>query len=251
MRHILLLSFAMVLLFTPAGFAQDEAPDFEALIRTHLTEAKHMDFSSVRLEITDLETDSTSAALTANFFVMNQEEPMMRYRYKFEKPGGEWILAASTALPAEESAFSHPPLEEAPMALPTSHPDMGGQLLDLGPVKDKGLVGMLVMLNNFLHDLAVAMYFIAWMALVVIAREKESSPLKTRLEKLFFKTGAWSFVFILALGGVRAATYAEYEWYEMVRHGQVAALVVKHIAFVIIIVGGWVYLYKTKKKNQL
>jgi hypothetical protein len=111
------------------------------------------------------------------------------------------------------------------------------------------MAGLLVMLNNFLHDLAVAVFFCAWMGLLVLAREAQEQSAVRRLNRAFRKTAGWSFFFILAFGIVRTVYYREYEWYSAVEHGQVAALAVKHALFVVIIVAGWAYLWKTRKNR--
>ena len=111
------------------------------------------------------------------------------------------------------------------------------------------MVGLLVMLNNFLHDLAVAMFFCSWVVLLVLAREAQEQSAVRRLNRAFRKIAGWSFFFILAFGVVRTVYYREYEWYSAVEHGQAAALVVKHVFFVVIIAAGWTYLRKTRRKR--
>lgn len=114
-------------------------------------------------------------------------------------------------------------------------------------------MGILIMLNNFLHDLSVAVFFCCMLVLIYLARltvkhvnqEGAEGVIRT-MDRAFRRIMVVSFGFIILLGVVRTITYKDYEWYNAVAHGQVEALVVKHIIFVIIIIGGIYYLWVKK-----
>lgn len=116
-------------------------------------------------------------------------------------------------------------------------------------------LGVIIMMNNFFHDLSVALFLCALLALMAILQERTGSLTALheeslgRLEKLFKKTARWSFFFILAFGAVRTWFYKDFEWHSAVEHGQVAALIVKHVLFVLLIGAGWRYIWKLKNST--
>ena len=118
-------------------------------------------------------------------------------------------------------------------------------------------VAMLVMLNGFFHDLSVAMFLCALVVLTWAAAEsrKESSPggrmCLERLERLFGRIAAWSFVFLVIFGGVRTVFFKSHEWREAAGHGQLPALVVKHVAFVALIAAGLLYRLKLQRSRRI
>lgn len=109
--------------------------------------------------------------------------------------------------------------------------------------------GIFVMLNNYLHDLATAMFLCGVLLLWVLAGEIEHEGNKPGAKQLFVKIFTKfspiitvSLVAIFAGGVIRAFNYRKYEWMEAAGRGQVTALVIKHI-FLFIIVGTGVYLF--------
>lgn len=105
-------------------------------------------------------------------------------------------------------------------------------------------LGIAVMMNNFFHDLSVAMFACALGALYLIARERAAASggahaaSLERLSAACERAARWSFVFILLFGAVRAAAFERFEWLPMAERGQIAALIVKHILFVVLIAWG-------------
>ncbi|MBI5208416.1 MAG: hypothetical protein HY927_00420 [Elusimicrobia bacterium] len=101
--------------------------------------------------------------------------------------------------------------------------------------------GVAVMLNNFMHDLSVAAFFCAALALSVLRRrwralrDKSPAEIEAALEAAFTRVAGWSFLFIILFGAVRAWTYRDYEWSNAAQHGQLTALYVKHGVFVLLI----------------
>ena len=92
-------------------------------------------------------------------------------------------------------------------------------------------MALFVMLNNFLHDFAVALLFASLLVLSVVYRRAEGAnnpaakPFFRQLQRVMTRiiTGCW--VFILAGGVVRTLAYRQYEWMEAAGRGQIAALI--------------------------
>ncbi len=116
------------------------------------------------------------------------------------------------------------------------------------------MIGVLVILNNWFHDFAVAILFVALVFIYIF--QKKDFPLKIA-QQVYRKIkpliiGSW--IFIIAGGVVRTIAYSKYEWAEAVGKGQVTALVVKHIILVSIVIAGIYFQLKLKallKRNNL
>lgn len=99
------------------------------------------------------------------------------------------------------------------------------------------MMGILVMINNYFHDLSVAVLFVSVLGAVWVGNSARmaTDEAKAALWKVSrrLRLVAWaSLVLVLAFGYVRAAHYKEFEWNTAVAHGQIAALVIKHIFLV-------------------
>lgn len=98
-----------------------------------------------------------------------------------------------------------------------------------------------VMMNNYTHDLATAVFAVSALAawLIVRSRAALKAPEAVRpLVRGLLRAGWISLAATLALGGVRAAAYRTYEWSEAVGSAQVPALVVKHVILVALVLLG-------------
>jgi hypothetical protein len=124
------------------------------------------------------------------------------------------------------------------------------------------MVGILVMLNNFLHDFATALVVVSTLGMLLLVRHAEKKggrELKEMVVELYPRMvhlagGAVAFVFVAGI--VRAFTYRQFEWYNAVESGQVAALMVKHVMLLLLFAYGiylWVAVHKnvTKIKSEL
>jgi len=106
------------------------------------------------------------------------------------------------------------------------------------------MLGIMIMINDYFHDLSVAVFLCAILILLYFAKRakevnsEEAKDVLNGAVKLMERTAWISFVFIILLGIVRAVTYKQYEWNTAVAHGQVAALIIKHVILVSIIVYG-------------
>lgn len=101
------------------------------------------------------------------------------------------------------------------------------------------IIGVLVMLNNYFHDLAVAVLFCSVLASWFIWRglsRDDTSP-----DASFFRHRIWrglskfiwgSLAWIAGGGIIRALAYQDYEWLPAAGRSQIPALVIKHILLV-------------------
>jgi hypothetical protein len=111
---------------------------------------------------------------------------------------------------------------------------------------------ILVMLNNYLHDLATAVFAVSALAAYLLQRTAAMAaapeavrPVATGIVKIGFYALVWTL-----LGGIiRALAYHRYEWMEAAGRGQVAALVVKHVILVSLVVLGLIFFHKVRRIN--
>jgi len=90
---------------------------------------------------------------------------------------------------------------------------------------------ILVMMNNYFHDLAVAFLFASAVMARAVLRYWPGPPSEGVVR--FLGRVAWgSLAWVLAGGAVRAWFYREYEWLPKAGTAQVPALVVKHVLLV-------------------
>jgi len=117
-------------------------------------------------------------------------------------------------------------------------------------------LAMLVMLNGFFHDLSVAMFLCALVALTWAAAEFLKEPSAEgrrcleRLERLFGRVATWSFFFLVAFGAVRMYFFKSHEWSAAAGREQLPALVAKHVAFVVLIVAGILHRLKLRRSRR-
>ena len=118
-------------------------------------------------------------------------------------------------------------------------------------------MGLFILLNNFIHDFAVAL----WLCSVIMAYFLEKEVVKDGSEtalSIFRKMyGKWTKFFWLSLavvfitGGIRAVSYRRFEWIESAGNMQIGLLLFKHILFLVIVVTGIIYWLKLKKRVTL
>lgn len=104
------------------------------------------------------------------------------------------------------------------------------------------MIGVLLMISNYFHDLAVALLASSIAVVVILGRYLQHHESRaellghiiTRLSRITY--GALTFVLI---GGIiRAYFFMDYEWNPAVGKGQVAALIVKHVILVSLTITG-------------
>ncbi|MDH4226405.1 MAG: hypothetical protein OEV59_01430 [Deltaproteobacteria bacterium] len=116
------------------------------------------------------------------------------------------------------------------------------------------MMGMLVMLNNYFHDFATALFVVATygMWLIVKYADKSGCADIRRMAVNFYPrmvhVAGGSFIFLMFAGVIRTFMYKQYEWNTAVEHGQVEALMVKHVLlFVLFFLGVWLWVKVHRK----
>ena len=115
------------------------------------------------------------------------------------------------------------------------------------------MTAILVMLNNYFHDLSTAVFAVSAIAawLVVRSRAMEKAPAAVRpLAAGLVKVGIASFVWTLLGGWIRGITYREYEWVDAAGRGQVPVLVLKHVILFSLVVAGIAVHYRVHHALQ-
>ena len=96
---------------------------------------------------------------------------------------------------------------------------------------------LLVMMNNYFHDLAVAFLFASCLlSHVVVGHWPGKVP--DRVAAILLKTAWGSLAWVLAGGVVRVIFYKEYEWLPKAGTAQIPALGVKHMVLFALTVWG-------------
>jgi hypothetical protein len=114
-------------------------------------------------------------------------------------------------------------------------------------------MAILVMLNNYLHDLATAVFAVSalasWFLLRSTAARRAPEALRPVIDGLV-KVGFFSLAWTLAGGVVRSLAFRRYEWMEAAGRSQIPALVVKHVILVTLVTAGVVVLYKVRRLTR-
>lgn len=90
---------------------------------------------------------------------------------------------------------------------------------------------LLVMMNNYFHDLAVAFLFASTLLAHVVLRHWPGRP-SAAVARLLSRVAWGSLAWVLLGGVVRVVFYREYEWSERAGTAQVGALMAKHLLLV-------------------
>ena len=115
------------------------------------------------------------------------------------------------------------------------------------------MTGILIMINNYFHDLSVAVLLVSVLGAMWLGKKAESTSGEAgaelrRVSARFRLIGWLSLLLVIAFGAVRAVNYREFEWNTAVAHGQITALVIKHIVLVTITFLGVYQLVKLGRK---
>ncbi len=99
------------------------------------------------------------------------------------------------------------------------------------------MLAVAVLLNNYFHDLSVALFTCALAGLAALWRAapragEAAKPVIAALDRAGRRIAIWSFAGILLFGAVRALAFMDYEWLPAARRGIVPALAVKHVVLV-------------------
>ena len=119
------------------------------------------------------------------------------------------------------------------------------------------MIGILVMMNNYFHDLAAGIVFVCGVTMFVMINKAEEVGGEAAKQivlgvypRLVHILGG-SIIFMLFAGTIRTFTYAEFEWANAVGVGQVYAIVVKHVVLGGIFFYGVALWIKSHKKIKV
>jgi hypothetical protein len=115
-------------------------------------------------------------------------------------------------------------------------------------------LGIILMLNNYFHDVATALLFASGLAMHFMTRplgagtEKNVSSyflsIYASMSRLALVSLAW-----IVLGGIpRTIYYTRFEWANAAGKGQVPALIVKHVIMFAAVAGG-VYVWRGLRRK--
>ena len=105
-------------------------------------------------------------------------------------------------------------------------------------------MGILLMLNNYLHDVATALLLASAVTVWILARlhRRSGGPavasFYVEAYRRLTRLAQIALVWILIGGVPRTLTYREFEWANAVGAGQVPALIAKHIVLVTAVTWG-------------
>lgn len=105
---------------------------------------------------------------------------------------------------------------------------------------------ILVMLNNYFHDLAVAFLWASSLLAHVVVRLWPGRPSR-RVARLLERVAWGSLAWVILGGAVRAWFYREYEWLPKAGTAQIPALAVKHVLLVGLTVWGLVGVLRLRR----
>jgi hypothetical protein len=115
-------------------------------------------------------------------------------------------------------------------------------------------LGILIMLNNYFHDVATALLGASGVTMWIVVKryEKfkgpETLPYFMSLYRSITRLAKFSLYWILIGGVPRTIFYKDLEWANMAGKGQVPALIAKHIiAFIIVGTGAYFWIKLNRK----
>jgi hypothetical protein len=110
-------------------------------------------------------------------------------------------------------------------------------------------LGVLIMMNNYFHDVATGLLVASCVSLYFIMKRyddsgsRESAEYLLRLYSTMTRVARFSFWWIIIAGVPRTYFYRDFEWANSVDNLQIPAIIVKHIV-VFIFVGTGVYMWQ-------
>jgi len=104
---------------------------------------------------------------------------------------------------------------------------------------------VLVVLNNFVHDTATGLWIACFLLGFEINRRWSSNfDLIPEIEKFLFTTSLIALLIIGLTGIIRRKTYTSYLYGVELETKRKTLLIIKHILFAVITLGGTYFLYK-------
>ncbi|MBI4710526.1 MAG: hypothetical protein HY759_05445 [Nitrospirae bacterium] len=120
-------------------------------------------------------------------------------------------------------------------------------------------LGVLIMMNNYFHDVATALLMASGIVIWVVVR-RYNSAVKTRETTEYFlriynsatKLVQFSLVWIIIGGVPRTIFYTEFEWANAAGKNQIPALLVKHVlAFAFVGLGAYIWLKINRRVKDI
>jgi hypothetical protein len=106
---------------------------------------------------------------------------------------------------------------------------------------------LLVMLNNYFHDLAVAFLFASSLMAHLVVRFWPGRPSRD-LARILMRVAWGSLIWVLLGGVVRVIFYYEYEWLPKAGTAQIPALMAKHVLMVSLTIWGLIGVLRLKRR---
>jgi hypothetical protein len=114
-------------------------------------------------------------------------------------------------------------------------------------------MAILVMLNNYLHDLATAIFAVSAVAAYLLRHSLAMQAAPESIQPVVrgvVRVGLFSLAWTLFFGIIRSLTYRQYEWAEAAGRDQVTALMLKHVILVSLVIAGLVVLYRLHRLGR-
>lgn len=109
--------------------------------------------------------------------------------------------------------------------------------------------GIIIMMNNYFHDVATALLLASGVAFWIIMKRlgatKDEAVLRyfLALHQGMTRLANAALVWIVVGGIPRTMFYAEFEWANAAGKGQVPALLAKHVLFFVLVgAGAWIWI---------
>ncbi|MBI4824489.1 MAG: hypothetical protein HY805_09730 [Nitrospirae bacterium] len=119
-------------------------------------------------------------------------------------------------------------------------------------------VGVIIMVNNHLHDVSTAMLLACGVAVWLMIKRYEAGSGSVvagyfmSIYKGMAKVARFSLYWILIGAIPRTLTFRSFEWSNAVIHNQIPALILKHIlAFTVVSLGVWLWLKINQKMKVI
>ena len=106
---------------------------------------------------------------------------------------------------------------------------------------------LLVMLNNYFHDLAVAFLFASSVMAHLVLRHWPGRPSEA-LARILMRVAWGSLAWVMLGGVVRVIFYDEYEWLPRAGTAQIPALMAKHVLMVSLTIWGLIGVIRLKRR---
>ncbi len=109
------------------------------------------------------------------------------------------------------------------------------------------------MLNNYMHDLATAVFAVSALAAWFLLRSRAAGSAPDALRPVIdglVRVGLLALAWTLAGGVIRALAFRRYEWMEAAGRSQIPALVVKHVILAALVVTGLVVLIRVRRLGR-